>query len=48
MPACRRSAPPLFQTARHRVVACFLYQEAPVLPAHQMAAAFVESASPTG
>jgi oligopeptide/dipeptide ABC transporter ATP-binding protein len=48
MPACRRSAPPLFQTARHRVVACFLYQEAPALPAHRMAAAFVEAAPATG
>jgi peptide/nickel transport system ATP-binding protein len=43
MPACRISAPPLFQTARHRVVSCFLYQDAPALPAHAMATAFVET-----
>jgi peptide/nickel transport system ATP-binding protein len=47
MPACRRSAPPLFQTAPHRVVACFLYQEAPVLAAHRMATAFVEPPAPS-
>ncbi len=45
MPACRASAPPLFQTGRHRVVSCFLYQDAPALPAHEMAAAFVETAA---
>jgi peptide/nickel transport system ATP-binding protein len=45
MPACRVSAPPLFQTARHRVVSCFLYQDAPALPAHAMATAFVETAA---
>jgi peptide/nickel transport system ATP-binding protein len=44
MPVCRASAPPLFQTARHRVVSCFLYQDAPALPAHAMAGAFVETA----
>jgi hypothetical protein len=44
MPACRASAPPLFQTGRHRVVSCFLYQDAPALPAHAMATAFVETA----
>ena len=52
MPACQRTAPPLFRTARHRVVSCFLYQESPTLPAPEMTAAFVETASvpvaPTG
>jgi peptide/nickel transport system ATP-binding protein len=43
MPACRASAPPLFQTGRHRVVSCFLYQDAPALPPHEMATAFVET-----
>jgi peptide/nickel transport system ATP-binding protein len=42
MDQCRRAAPPLFQTERHRVAACFLYQDAPVLPATEMATAFVE------
>jgi peptide/nickel transport system ATP-binding protein len=42
MPACRVSAPPLYRTAPHRVVSCFLYREAPALPAHEMATAFVE------
>jgi oligopeptide/dipeptide ABC transporter ATP-binding protein len=47
MPVCRRSAPPLFQTGRHRVVSCFLHQEATVLPAHQMASAFVAPTDPS-
>jgi hypothetical protein len=47
MAVCRQSTPPLFQTGRHRVVACFLYQEAPTLPAHQMATAFVEPPAPS-
>ena len=41
MPACRTAAPPLYRTERHRVVSCFLYQDAPPLPAHEMATAFV-------
>jgi peptide/nickel transport system ATP-binding protein len=45
MPACRLAAPPLYQTARHRVVACFLYQDASPLPAHEMATAFVEASA---
>jgi peptide/nickel transport system ATP-binding protein len=48
MAACRVSPPPLFQTDRHRVVSCLLYREAPVLPADEMATAFVEPATPRG
>ena len=43
MPACRASAPPLYRTETHRVAACFLYQDAPALPPHEMATVFVES-----
>jgi peptide/nickel transport system ATP-binding protein len=48
MPACRVSAPPLFRTDRHRVVSCLLYREAPTLPAHEMATAFVQAVTPRG
>jgi peptide/nickel transport system ATP-binding protein len=41
MPACRASRPPLYRTEAHRAVACFLYQDAPALPAHEMASVFV-------
>jgi peptide/nickel transport system ATP-binding protein len=44
MDACRASAPPLFRTDEHRVVSCFLYQDAPALPAHEMGTAFVDAA----
>ena len=43
MPACRASAPPLYRTGTHRAAACFLYQDAPALPPHEMATVFVES-----
>jgi peptide/nickel transport system ATP-binding protein len=46
MPACRVAAPPLYRTGPHRVVSCFVYQEAPALPAHEMATAFVELPGP--
>jgi peptide/nickel transport system ATP-binding protein len=42
MPVCRTAAPPLFRAATHRVVACYLDQEAPVVPADAMGDAFVE------
>jgi oligopeptide/dipeptide ABC transporter ATP-binding protein len=45
MEACRASAPPLFRTEPHRVVSCFLYQDAPALPAHEMATAFADTAA---
>jgi peptide/nickel transport system ATP-binding protein len=41
MPVCRTAAPPLFRAATHRVVACYLDQEAPVVPADAMGDAFV-------
>ena len=47
MPVCRVAAPPLYRTDPHRVVSCFLYQEAPTQPAHEMATAFVEPPLPT-
>jgi peptide/nickel transport system ATP-binding protein len=43
MPVCRASAPPLYRTGAHRAVSCFLYQDAPALPPHEMATVFVES-----
>jgi hypothetical protein len=46
MPVCRTAPPPLFRTATHRVVSCYLDQEAPVVPAEAMGAAFVESPGP--
>jgi oligopeptide/dipeptide ABC transporter ATP-binding protein len=36
MPACLQAQPPLFQTDRHRAVACLLYHDAPVLDTAQM------------
>jgi hypothetical protein len=42
MDMCRASAPPLFRTEAHRVVSCFLYRDAPALPAHEMTATFVD------
>lgn len=38
----RAAAPPLFRTAAHRVVACYLDREAPAVPAGAMGSAFVE------
>jgi hypothetical protein len=32
MPICREAPPPLYQTAEHRAVACYLYRDAPVMP----------------
>jgi hypothetical protein len=48
MPACRVAAPPLYRTGGHRVVSCFLFQDAPVLPAPEMATVFVEAAAQPG
>jgi oligopeptide/dipeptide ABC transporter ATP-binding protein len=36
MPVCVEQAPPLFHTAPHRVAACYLYREAPVLASDAM------------
>jgi peptide/nickel transport system ATP-binding protein len=44
MEACRATAPPLFRTEAHRVVSCFLYQDAPALPPHEMTTAFIDAA----
>jgi peptide/nickel transport system ATP-binding protein len=48
MPACRVSAPPLFRTDPVRVVSCFLYQEAPAVPAGEMTVAFVGGGATPG
>ena len=48
MPACRQAAPPLYRTERHRAVSCFLYRDAPPLPAHEMTAAFVDASAGSG
>ena len=36
MPVCVEQTPPLFRTAPHRVSACFLHGDAPVLPSDRM------------
>ena len=48
MPACRAAAPPLFRSDPRRVVSCFLYRDAPVVPAREMSTAFVEAVAPAG
>jgi peptide/nickel transport system ATP-binding protein len=45
-PPCLRKPPPLFRTAPHRAVACYLYQSAPVLPGEELGTAFVTPAPP--
>lgn len=40
MQKCLREAPPLYQTETHRVVACFLYEDAPVVGNDKMDAVF--------
>ena len=39
-PPCLRKPPPLFRTAPHRAVACYLYQSAPALPKEEMVTVF--------
>ena len=41
MEMCLEQAPPLYQTARYRAAACYLYREAPVLTAPHVDAVFV-------
>jgi peptide/nickel transport system ATP-binding protein len=41
MQACVDEAPPLFNTDRHRVTACYLYRDAPTASAEQLADVFV-------
>jgi hypothetical protein len=36
MEICRRENPPLFRTAEHRAVSCFLYQESPRLEGSEL------------
>lgn len=45
MPMCVQEEPPLYQTDPHRVSACYLYRESPVLPMDQMSSIF-KSADP--
>ncbi len=40
MPICVEAAPPLFQTAPHRVSACYLYRSAPVLRSDDIGGVF--------
>jgi peptide/nickel transport system ATP-binding protein len=44
MPMCVEQAPPLFRTDSHRVAACYLRRESPVLPADQMSDVFTATA----
>jgi hypothetical protein len=44
MPICVEKAPPLFRTDQYRANSCYLYREAPVLPAGQMDEVFAEAA----
>ncbi len=45
MPRCSQARPPLFQVDRHRAVACYLYESAPILAPDEMVKAFVEPAT---
>jgi peptide/nickel transport system ATP-binding protein len=42
MPMCQEARPPLFQTAPHRVTACYLYRDAPVTTAARLEQVFGE------
>ncbi len=46
MPACRAAQPPLFRTDAQRAVACFMYNDAPVLDAAEIDS-ILKSAAPT-
>ncbi|MDP9362702.1 MAG: ABC transporter ATP-binding protein [Chloroflexota bacterium] len=39
MPICVEQAPPLFRTSPRRATTCYLYREAPTIPAEELAAA---------
>jgi hypothetical protein len=41
MARCLTVTPPLFQTAPNRAAACFLYEDAPALPAGKVATVLV-------
>jgi peptide/nickel transport system ATP-binding protein len=41
MPKCGSTVPPLYRVDEHRLVACYLYEAAPVVAAEDMVAAFV-------
>jgi peptide/nickel transport system ATP-binding protein len=43
MQVCVEQAPPLFRTDPHRVTACYLYRESPVLDAEEIATVFANS-----
>jgi peptide/nickel transport system ATP-binding protein len=45
MPICREAPPPLYQTAEHRAVACYLYKDAPVMPEGDINQVFRPSAA---
>ena len=41
MPVCAEKHPPFYQTARHRAVACFLYEDAPEMTSKRVDEVFV-------
>jgi oligopeptide/dipeptide ABC transporter ATP-binding protein len=45
MPVCVEEAPPLFRTDPHRVTACYLYKQAPVISSEDIATVFANSES---
>jgi peptide/nickel transport system ATP-binding protein len=45
---CLEAAPPLFQSDRHRAVACYLHGDAPALPSEAMVSTFAEPQSHGG
>jgi peptide/nickel transport system ATP-binding protein len=47
MVKCLQQTPPLYQTDPHRVVACFLYEESPVLKNEDMDKVFVQNGQPS-
>jgi oligopeptide/dipeptide ABC transporter ATP-binding protein len=40
MPMCVQEAPPLYHTDPHRVTACYLYRESPIVPVDEMSTVF--------
>ncbi len=44
-PPCLQALPPLYQTAPHRAVACYLYQSAPALATGEMVSVFTGQAT---
>ena len=47
MTTCIENRPPLFQTDRDRVAACFLHRDAPAIKTEEMGKVFVAAGAPT-